>query len=234
MRGFLGLAHVGSASVGESPPPLDIWIKDDMQKARAERIFGLTDHMNAGKVQCLPKGMPKDRVLTALVFLSSVGMIMNGDYVYFEKLGEIIQSLPVTQSHLEQLGILSQLLLLQSPCVCHFRETVLYKLVVPAVQPGRQAHFCRKCFGDPIKLNVVDLIPLGLRVTFVIPVDYGREYFKPRHAKLETFMDVMACFLGQLKCPSESVWVVECLSFGKVFAYVRGHPTANQLTHKWH
>lgn len=298
MRGFLGLSHVGSASVGESPPPLEIWLHDDVQKARVERIFALSDCVTAGQVvvgeqllrilmsdlygrndrlpteslqgperpignlvgcrnvgefsrevctrkgfgypltferalkivtsycldpvpclesalsklkyfpsirywdekrhckakwnfkdyvelhkptevpsaasraasycgdvcarmeeldltfsrnlrkyrekgmpwmerciQCLPRGMPQDRVLTALVFLSSVGMIMNGDYVYFEKLAQIERNLPVTQSHLQELGILSKLLLLHSPMVYRFHESVPYKLVVSAVPP---------------------------------------------------------------------------------------------------
>ncbi len=42
MRGFLGLAPVGSASVGESPPPLEMWLRDDVQISRVKRIFPLS------------------------------------------------------------------------------------------------------------------------------------------------------------------------------------------------
>lgn len=47
-RGFLGLAPIGSASVGESPPPLEIWFRDEVQKARVSRVFPLTDCLQAG------------------------------------------------------------------------------------------------------------------------------------------------------------------------------------------
>lgn len=49
MRGFLCLGPIGSASVGESPPPglNDEWIKDELQKARVMGIFSLTDAMLA-------------------------------------------------------------------------------------------------------------------------------------------------------------------------------------------
>lgn len=32
LTGFLSLGPSGSASVGESPPPLEMWLKDDLQK----------------------------------------------------------------------------------------------------------------------------------------------------------------------------------------------------------
>ncbi|CAM4428180.1 unnamed protein product [Leuciscus chuanchicus] len=47
-RGFLGLSPVGSASVGESPPPIKIWISDPIQRMRIERIFPFTDTLEAG------------------------------------------------------------------------------------------------------------------------------------------------------------------------------------------
>lgn len=34
MRGVLGLSPIGSASVGEGPPPLDTWIKEEFQRQR--------------------------------------------------------------------------------------------------------------------------------------------------------------------------------------------------------
>lgn len=48
MRGFLCLGPIGSASVGESPPPLETWTKDEVQKARVLRLFPLTDSLAAG------------------------------------------------------------------------------------------------------------------------------------------------------------------------------------------
>ncbi|KAF4115350.1 hypothetical protein G5714_002839 [Onychostoma macrolepis] len=48
MRGFLGLAPIGSATVGESPPLLETWLKDDLQKAGVQSIFPLTDSLLAG------------------------------------------------------------------------------------------------------------------------------------------------------------------------------------------
>lgn len=47
-RGFLGLSPVGSASVGESPPLIKIWISDTIQRLRIERIFPFTDTLEAG------------------------------------------------------------------------------------------------------------------------------------------------------------------------------------------
>lgn len=46
-RGFLGLSPVGSTSVGESPPPLKIWINDPIQRQRIERLFPLTNALQA-------------------------------------------------------------------------------------------------------------------------------------------------------------------------------------------
>lgn len=45
---FLGLSPVGSASVGDSPPPIKIWISDTIQRQRIERIFPFTDTLEAG------------------------------------------------------------------------------------------------------------------------------------------------------------------------------------------
>ncbi|MGL5902895.1 MAG: hypothetical protein ACRCZO_09435, partial [Cetobacterium sp.] len=47
-RGFLGLSPVGSASVGEDPPPLETWIAEPLQRMRIRRIFPLTDALDAG------------------------------------------------------------------------------------------------------------------------------------------------------------------------------------------
>ncbi|KAK2915675.1 hypothetical protein Q8A67_000049 [Cirrhinus molitorella] len=43
IRGSLGLAPVGSVSVGESPSFLESWLEDDLQKASKQRIFPLID-----------------------------------------------------------------------------------------------------------------------------------------------------------------------------------------------
>ncbi|RXN13048.1 hypothetical protein ROHU_029209 [Labeo rohita] len=67
-----------------------------------------------------PRGMPKDRLISALVYLSCVGMVQNDDFVSFQKLSELEKQLPVTQRHLQQLRILSQLMLIQSPQVWQF------------------------------------------------------------------------------------------------------------------
>lgn len=48
MRGFLTLGPVGCVNVAESPPPLETWLKDELQKARVQRIFPLTDNLLAG------------------------------------------------------------------------------------------------------------------------------------------------------------------------------------------
>lgn len=48
MRGILGLSPIGSASVGEGPPPLSTWIKDELQRLRVLRLFPLTDCLQAG------------------------------------------------------------------------------------------------------------------------------------------------------------------------------------------
>ncbi|CAM4652162.1 unnamed protein product [Leuciscus chuanchicus] len=75
-------------------------------------------------VERLPRGMPKERAITALAFLSSVGLIQNGDFVSFNKLAELERALPVTQRHLQDLQVLSKLLLLQNPAVWRFHESV--------------------------------------------------------------------------------------------------------------
>ncbi|CAM4548046.1 unnamed protein product [Leuciscus chuanchicus] len=49
-RGFLGLSPAGSASVGEYPPPLSTWFKDQLQQMRVIRIFPLTDSLKAPPV----------------------------------------------------------------------------------------------------------------------------------------------------------------------------------------
>ncbi|MEQ2213391.1 hypothetical protein XENOCAPTIV_014393, partial [Xenoophorus captivus] len=46
-RGFIGLASHSSASVGESPPPLDNWTKNDLQRQHIERIFPLCQTLEA-------------------------------------------------------------------------------------------------------------------------------------------------------------------------------------------
>lgn len=48
MRGVLGLSPIGSASVGEGPPPLDTWIKEEFQRQRVLRLFPLSDCLLAG------------------------------------------------------------------------------------------------------------------------------------------------------------------------------------------
>lgn len=63
-------------------------------------------------------------------------MIQNGDYICFDRLKELERSLPVTQRHLQQLGVLSNLLLIQCPSVWRFHESVTYKVVVSAAPPA--------------------------------------------------------------------------------------------------
>lgn len=77
--------------------------------------------------------------MTVLAFLGSVGMIHNGDFVSFQKLGELERQLPVTQRHMKELRILSQLLLVQSPAVWRFHESIPTKLVLPPVVSPRPA-----------------------------------------------------------------------------------------------
>lgn len=47
-RGFLGLSPVGSASVGEDPPPIETWITEPLQQMRIRRIFTFTETLHAG------------------------------------------------------------------------------------------------------------------------------------------------------------------------------------------
>lgn len=46
-RDFLGLSPIGSASIGESPPPIKIWINDPIQIMRVERIFPFTETLQS-------------------------------------------------------------------------------------------------------------------------------------------------------------------------------------------
>lgn len=82
-------------------------------------------------IERLPKCLPKERLMTVLAFLGSVGMIHNGDFVSFQKLGELDRLLPITQRHMKELWILSQRLLVQSPAVWRFHESIPTKLVLP-------------------------------------------------------------------------------------------------------
>ncbi|KAI2647058.1 Potassium-transporting ATPase ATP-binding subunit [Labeo rohita] len=41
-------------------------------------------------------------MVTALVFLSCIGMVQNGDYISFQILAEVERLLPVTQKHLQE------------------------------------------------------------------------------------------------------------------------------------
>ncbi|CAM4570007.1 unnamed protein product [Leuciscus chuanchicus] len=75
----------------------------------------------------LPKVLPRDRLITS-------EMIHNGE------LGELERQLPVTQRHMKELRILSQLLLVQSPAIWRFHESVPTKLVLPPVVAPRPAH----------------------------------------------------------------------------------------------
>ncbi|KAL0151965.1 hypothetical protein M9458_052730, partial [Cirrhinus mrigala] len=75
-------------------------------------------------IEPLPQGMSKER---------------NGDFVSFQKLTEVERDIPVTQKHMQQLGILSQLVLIHSPCVFRFHEAVPHKVVVPVTPPGKPA-----------------------------------------------------------------------------------------------
>ncbi len=45
VRGFLGLAPVGSASVGQSPPPLSMWLSDNVQCLRVARVFTFSESL---------------------------------------------------------------------------------------------------------------------------------------------------------------------------------------------
>ncbi|RXN39146.1 hypothetical protein ROHU_000469 [Labeo rohita] len=56
------------------------------------------------------------------------GVVHNGDYVALTKLAELECQLPITQQHLQQLRILSHLLLLLSLKVWCFHEQVPYKI----------------------------------------------------------------------------------------------------------
>lgn len=47
MHGFLGLARVGGLSVGQSPPPLDMWISDNLQRLRVARMFMFMESLQA-------------------------------------------------------------------------------------------------------------------------------------------------------------------------------------------
>ncbi len=46
-RGFLGLAKYNSASVGEGPPPLSSWTKDEVLERNIRRVFPLTETFEA-------------------------------------------------------------------------------------------------------------------------------------------------------------------------------------------
>ncbi|KAK2887801.1 hypothetical protein Q8A67_016029 [Cirrhinus molitorella] len=80
--------------------------------------------------------LPKEQMLTGLVFLSCVGLLMNGEFIHFERLTNLIGNLPVTQRHLQDLGILSKLLLLHNPKVWRFHESVPYKVQAVVALPA--------------------------------------------------------------------------------------------------
>ncbi len=78
----------------------------------------------------LPKNMTPNETLTALTFISTVGLIQNGDYISFNTLGNLMAELTITQEKLQRLHILSPLLLLSSPKVHRLHESVPYKIPI--------------------------------------------------------------------------------------------------------
>ncbi|KAL0146534.1 hypothetical protein M9458_054745 [Cirrhinus mrigala] len=81
----------------------------------------------------LPKTLDENKTLTALTFISSIGLIHNGDYVSFPMLAKLLDDLPISQVWLQKLQILSPLLLLNSPKVYRLHDSVPHK--VPISQP---------------------------------------------------------------------------------------------------
>ncbi|MEQ2200054.1 hypothetical protein XENOCAPTIV_021200 [Xenoophorus captivus] len=59
----------------------------------------------------LPERMGKDRKFKVLVFLSSVGLLMNNDFISFDKLKQLIMEMGVSQAELQALLVLSSSLL---------------------------------------------------------------------------------------------------------------------------
>ncbi|RXN18886.1 hypothetical protein ROHU_001960 [Labeo rohita] len=87
----------------------------------------------------LPKNLDSDMALTALTFISAIGLIQNGDYVSFPVLANLADDLPISQLEMQKLRILSPLLLLKTPKINRLHETVPHKIEVPQPQIGRPA-----------------------------------------------------------------------------------------------
>jgi len=63
----------------------------------------------------LPKALKDQDLVSVVTFVSCIGIIQNGDFISFEKLRALVEDLPVTQTHLRSLQVLSRFLL---PRVC--------------------------------------------------------------------------------------------------------------------
>lgn len=60
-------------------------------------------------VVLLPRQLSHVQVLKVLTFLSSAGMVMNGEYVSYEHLKTLVQELRLLQARLQALHLLSKL-----------------------------------------------------------------------------------------------------------------------------
>lgn len=136
-------AHVPSAAGRAAAYLGDICARiDELGLSYSRNLVRYREHGMPWLERCverLPKGMPKDRAITSLTFLSCIGLIQNGDFVTFSKMAELERSMPVSQRHLQDLHILSRLLLIQNPAVWRFHESIPYKLVVPRDVPSTPA-----------------------------------------------------------------------------------------------
>ncbi|XP_047665816.1 uncharacterized protein LOC125140694 [Tachysurus fulvidraco] len=95
----------------------------------------------------LPRNLTKQQKTTTLTFISAIALIHNNDYVSFSEIGKLIPTLPVTQLQLQQLQILSPLILIHSPVIHRLHDSVPYKVQQrpalqkrPAPPPGTQQH----------------------------------------------------------------------------------------------
>ncbi|KAL1269339.1 hypothetical protein QQF64_031628 [Cirrhinus molitorella] len=83
-------------------------------------------------------------------------MIQNGDYDFFQNLAEVKRNSPINQRHLQQLCILSQLLLIHSLSVWMFNKMVL-SVAQPAHLPIHVLLFRRqqpKCLKNRLKTKL--------------------------------------------------------------------------------
>lgn len=107
----------------------------------------------------LPKSLKDKELVKVMTFVSSIALIQNGDFISFEKLGGLLEELPVTQARLRSLQVLSRFLLprVYSLKLWALHETIPHRLRITAASDPPKTCVADKTVTEPVEEEVVDL-----------------------------------------------------------------------------